>query len=134
MANKGQSLNEENNMANKGTTSKQWQCTKCTFLNTRNTSQCSMCGNPEQSIIDNTMSQWQCSKCAFLNQSNTHQCVMCFNKETSGKQRQSSIEERNMNQICLCGQKLTQCPHGLDGCRSCCKRTEKEENTYYWCN
>eukprot|EP01083_Nonionella_stella_P142781 442415_1 len=96
MANKGQSLNEENNMANKGTTSKQWQCTKCTFLNTRNTSQCSMCGNPEQ--------------------------------------RQSSIEEDNINQICLCGQKVTKYPYKFDECRSCCKKIEMKQKGYYVCN
>eukprot|EP01083_Nonionella_stella_P055581 146537_1 len=47
--------------------------------------------------------------------------------------RRSSNEEENMNQICLCGRKLTTYPYGWDQCYSCCKEIEKEENTYYYC-
>eukprot|EP01083_Nonionella_stella_P272397 923645_1 len=55
------------------------------------------------------------------------------NKGTSCKQRQSSIEEDNINHICLCGQKVTTYPYDWDQCRSCCKEIEKKEKGYYDC-
>eukprot|EP01083_Nonionella_stella_P096293 270630_1 len=55
------------------------------------------------------------------------------NKVTRSKQRQSSIEEENINQICLCGRKVTKYPCGWRQCYSCCKEIEKEQKTYYWC-
>eukprot|EP01083_Nonionella_stella_P122865 369861_1 len=55
------------------------------------------------------------------------------NQNTSDTQRQSSIEEDNINQICLCGQKVTKYPYKFDECRSCCKKIEKKEKGYYWC-
>eukprot|EP01083_Nonionella_stella_P312934 1121073_1 len=56
------------------------------------------------------------------------------NKGTCCKQRQSSIEEDNINQICLCGRKLAKCPFEFHQCKSCCKEVEKEEKGYYFCN
>eukprot|EP01083_Nonionella_stella_P142778 442409_1 len=55
------------------------------------------------------------------------------NKGTCCKQRQSSFEEDNINQICLCGQKVTKYPYNWDQCRSCCKEIEKKEKGYYLC-
>eukprot|EP01083_Nonionella_stella_P310306 1102001_1 len=40
----------------------------------------------------------------------------------------------NINQICLCGQKVIEYPYGWDQCYSCCKAMEKEEKGYYLCN
>eukprot|EP01083_Nonionella_stella_P142777 442406_1 len=56
------------------------------------------------------------------------------NKGTCCKQRQSSFEENNINQICLCGRKLTNCPFKFHQCKSCCKEVEKKEKGYYFCN
>eukprot|EP01083_Nonionella_stella_P272394 923634_1 len=56
------------------------------------------------------------------------------NKVTRGKQRQSSIEEDNINHICLCGQKVTTYPYEFDECRSCCKKIEMKQKGYYVCN
>eukprot|EP01083_Nonionella_stella_P163485 538225_1 len=55
------------------------------------------------------------------------------NKGTCCKQRQSSFEENNINQICLCGQKVTKYPYDYDQCYSCCKKSEKKEKGYYNC-
>eukprot|EP01083_Nonionella_stella_P152593 489397_1 len=56
------------------------------------------------------------------------------NQKTSDTERQSSIEEDNINHICLCGQKVTKYPYlNNDECRTCCKEIEKTENTYYMC-
>eukprot|EP01083_Nonionella_stella_P142784 442423_1 len=55
------------------------------------------------------------------------------NQDTSDTQRQSSIEEDNINQICLCGQKVTKYPYNWDQCYSCCKKSEKKEKGYYNC-
>eukprot|EP01083_Nonionella_stella_P108762 316567_1 len=41
-------------------------------------------------------------------------------------------EDNNINQICLCGRKLTQYPHDWNECHTCCKETESE-TTYYTC-
>eukprot|EP01083_Nonionella_stella_P122866 369862_1 len=55
------------------------------------------------------------------------------NQNTSDTQRQSSIEEDNINQICLCGQKVTKYPYDWHQCKSCCKVIEKKEKGYYRC-
>eukprot|EP01083_Nonionella_stella_P280973 956039_1 len=39
----------------------------------------------------------------------------------------------NINQMCLCGQKVIEYPYGWDQCYSCCKVMEKEEKGYYGC-
>eukprot|EP01083_Nonionella_stella_P163405 537695_1 len=56
------------------------------------------------------------------------------NKGTRDTQRELPIEEDNINQICLCGRKLTNCPFKFHQCKSCCKEVEKEEKGYYFCN
>eukprot|EP01083_Nonionella_stella_P224450 798929_1 len=55
------------------------------------------------------------------------------NQGTSGKQKESSIKEDNINQICLCGRKLTKYPYEFDECYSCCKNIEKKKKGYYRC-
>eukprot|EP01083_Nonionella_stella_P176519 617851_1 len=54
-------------------------------------------------------------------------------QDKSDTQRQLSSEEDNINQICLCGRKLTKYPYSHYQCRSCCKQIEKKEKGYYWC-
>eukprot|EP01083_Nonionella_stella_P108579 315921_1 len=39
----------------------------------------------------------------------------------------------NINQMCLCGQKVTKYPYAYDQCYSCCKVMEEEEEGYYDC-
>eukprot|EP01083_Nonionella_stella_P254276 873956_1 len=56
------------------------------------------------------------------------------NQNTSDAQRQSSIEEDNINRICFCGQKVTKYPYEFNECYICCKMSEKEEKGYYFCN
>eukprot|EP01083_Nonionella_stella_P176517 617848_1 len=54
-------------------------------------------------------------------------------QDKSDTQRQLSSEEDNINQICLCGQKVTKYPYDWHQCGTCCKQIEKAENTYYVC-
>eukprot|EP01083_Nonionella_stella_P058995 154429_1 len=72
-------------------------------------------------------SQWRCLKCTFLNEETIPQCLMCDNPKTN-----TTI--RNMNKMCLCGQKVIPYPYGCHQCFSCCNVTEKKEKGYYACN
>eukprot|EP01083_Nonionella_stella_P280974 956044_1 len=40
----------------------------------------------------------------------------------------------NINQMCLCGQKVIEYPYGFHQCYSCCNVMEKKQNGYYLCN
>eukprot|EP01083_Nonionella_stella_P186387 682127_1 len=68
--------------------------------------------------------EWKCLFCDALNASNTTTCAQCEKANTAIV---------HINQICLCGRKLIECPVELDQCYVCCKETEKKEKGYYVC-
>eukprot|EP01083_Nonionella_stella_P308762 1090838_1 len=72
-------------------------------------------------------SQWRCLKCTFLSEETISQCLKCGNPK-------ANTAIRNMNQMCLCGQKVIEYPYGFDQCDCCCKVMEEEEKGYYFCN
>eukprot|EP01083_Nonionella_stella_P306246 1071819_1 len=67
--------------------------------------------------------KWKCFFCNLSNEPNTS-CLQC---------NKANIHVTNINQICLCGRKVTKIPHYLKQCRTCCKEVEKKTNTYYGC-
>eukprot|EP01083_Nonionella_stella_P001837 5273_1 len=69
--------------------------------------------------------KWACLFCNFANESNATRCSKCT------KVNARSV---NINQICLCGRKVTKDPIAGSQCRSCCKAKDKKEKTYYRCN
>eukprot|EP01083_Nonionella_stella_P066500 175162_1 len=68
---------------------------------------------------------WKCSFCNLLNECNTTTCFQC------GKANPHVV---HINQICLCGRKVTKNPNAVSQCKSCCKAKDKREQTYYYCN
>eukprot|EP01083_Nonionella_stella_P099810 280757_1 len=69
--------------------------------------------------------KWKCFFCNLRNEPNTTTCSECA---------KANVDVVNINQICLCGRKVTKYPRGWNECRSCCKVIAKKEKTYYWCN
>eukprot|EP01083_Nonionella_stella_P159790 521681_1 len=69
--------------------------------------------------------KWACLFCNFANESNAIRCSKCT---------KANARSVNMNQICLCGRKVTKYPYAGSQCRSCCKAKDKKEKTYYYCN
>eukprot|EP01083_Nonionella_stella_P191305 708173_1 len=69
--------------------------------------------------------KWACLFCNFANESNATRCSKCTKANTRAV---------NINQICLCGRRVTEFPYATTQCRSCCKEKDKEEKTYYWCD
>eukprot|EP01083_Nonionella_stella_P279658 951303_1 len=103
----------------------QWPCTRCTFLNPPNTSQCAACDNPKQSMTTDGTSPWKCLFCTSLNESTATACAQCERAHTAAV---------NINQICLCGRNLIEIPVALTQCFSCCKITEQKANGYCGCS
>eukprot|EP01083_Nonionella_stella_P087676 243968_1 len=54
-------------------------------------------------------------------------------KETCSKPKSSTIEEANINQLCLCGRKLTPYPDECKTCHTCCRVLEEKRKGYYEC-
>eukprot|EP01083_Nonionella_stella_P068412 181575_1 len=102
----------------------QWKCITCSYLNSTKVYQCEMCHNPNQPV-DTGEIQRKCLFCNFVIESETTTCSQCQN---------TNVHLTNINQLCLCGRKLIKYPHDWTQCNSCCKVTEKNANTYYYCN
>eukprot|EP01083_Nonionella_stella_P298673 1013722_1 len=69
--------------------------------------------------------KWKCFFCNLWNEPNTTTCSECD---------KANPHVVNINQICLCGRKVTKDPNAVSQCRSCCKAKDKKEKTYYRCN
>eukprot|EP01083_Nonionella_stella_P061661 160629_1 len=68
--------------------------------------------------------KWKCFFCNLRNEPNTTTCSECA---------KANVDVVNINQICLCGRKVTKYRYDWNQCHSCCKRREKKEKGYYDC-
>eukprot|EP01083_Nonionella_stella_P017669 49486_1 len=75
-----------------------------------------------QSLID--QGKWKCLFCDLVNESHTTACAHCEKPNTAVV---------NINQICLCGRRVSEYPFDWDQCRSCCKVIETKQKGYYRC-
>eukprot|EP01083_Nonionella_stella_P073588 199114_1 len=54
--------------------------------------------------------------------------------ENKASREQANPVIANINQLCLCEQKVIEYPSGWRHCYSCCKVMEKKQKGYYRCN
>ena len=63
-----------------------WTCKHCGHLNFGQYTNCGVCGNPKNKLVQyakKSSEKWTCPKCGEINNANAMHCINCFEKKSN---------------------------------------------------